>query len=301
MPEMSEDIVNAFIERIRDGAAGPANRSGGSFDIGRELARNGLSSTLRQLIRDARDQVQQQSRSGSAAGSSSAARSGWNSFIMEALDGFRADVSDIMKDLRDSDRTSVGPASLRPELQTESRFTTGSSDASQAASDGSLDDPAADEGLDGNFPDLPSDGRSADTSILDSLSGSQQTQLTVVMVTLVVCGFCLVGMAFHNHKRRVQDGQVRGPPPVMPADIRNRRDIVRVFHWLTQQRTPDAAPSWWHHRQALDALVKSQPRIQDPLEVLAGLYETARYCPQNHPLGPEQIQAARTALARCLS
>ena len=298
-----QDVINAIIEYLRNSkkrqerTEQQSSSTDRSFDIGRELSRSGVTSTLRHLIRDASKQVKQQSRSAGAATSSKDSRSGWNAFIMKALDGVREDLAEVVNDLRKSKR---GARARSTDLQALSQAGhTAQSDAGES-SEGLLQEPASAASETDSEPATYAAGGSAATSTPGRTSGSRETSMAIVLVALTVCAFCLATIAFHHYTQRERKARDSATPPVSPADIRKREDIVRVVHWLAR-RSPGTAPNWWHHRQALNALIQNQPGLHDPVQVLADLYETARYRPADRPLESTELQAARTALSGCLS
>ncbi len=81
----------------------------------------------------------------------------------------------------------------------------------------------------------------------------------------------------------------------LPQQLRNRRDIIRVFHAMALN-PKNAAESWWTHRQVEQQLVQKSPQQTEAVKTLVEVYEQARYLPEEYPLPPAQIAAAEHAM-----
>jgi hypothetical protein len=96
-----------------------------------------------------------------------------------------------------------------------------------------------------------------------------------------------------------------GPWPVPPDAVATRQDVVRAFEYLALLHLGPAAAAC-HHRLLAERLVTCSPALHgnkafDParrqaVEILAWLYEQARYAPDGETLSPEQLSEARHAL-----
>jgi hypothetical protein len=87
-------------------------------------------------------------------------------------------------------------------------------------------------------------------------------------------------------------------PPLKPADINSRADVVRAFHEFAL-RSAQSVQSWWTHRTVQQAILEKTPEYRAAVETLANTYEQARYLPVEQELSPEQLESARSALQQC--
>jgi len=147
-------------------------------------------------------------------------------------------------------------------------------------------------GLSPSVPSVP------DFSARDASRGASTVLVVVVCVVLAV----LVARTAHHfwHERLGGGGNWNlGPWPVRPQEVANREELVRAFEYLAllclgpQARTR-------HHLELAEQL-GAQPtldpdRRRQAAEFLAGLYERARYAPQEETLPPEDLAAARRTL-----
>ena len=83
-----------------------------------------------------------------------------------------------------------------------------------------------------------------------------------------------------------------------PSEIRSREDVIAAFHELVLN-PKQLVESWWTHRAAAQKLSAESPQQGNAVQTLAGIYEQARYLPDNVELPADKIQSARTALAEC--
>jgi hypothetical protein len=90
-----------------------------------------------------------------------------------------------------------------------------------------------------------------------------------------------------------------GPWPVHPSHVRSRADLVRAFDHLSLLLLGPAARTWNHVEVAEGlAAVPEQAAAdrQQAVGELAGLYERARYAPEDEPLPDEALATARRDL-----
>lgn len=116
---------------------------------------------------------------------------------------------------------------------------------------------------------------------------------------LLIAG--VAGLAFWMLRRTEQARQLAAARsvdhPPMPSSVRTREDVVQAFHAIAS-RTPQVASSSWTHREAAEALIQAKPANEFDVEVLADVYEHARYQPKEAEFGDEQIVKARRAVER---
>jgi hypothetical protein len=89
-----------------------------------------------------------------------------------------------------------------------------------------------------------------------------------------------------------------GSWPVAPGAVATRQDVIRAFEYLALVRFGPAAAAC-HHRQLAERLAEqdnANPGRRQAAEMLAWLYEQARYAPAAETLSSEQLSDARHAL-----
>jgi hypothetical protein len=89
-----------------------------------------------------------------------------------------------------------------------------------------------------------------------------------------------------------------GPWPVDPSRVVTRADLVRAFEHLSLLVLGPAVRTW-NHLAVADGLAGDGPdaaRRRNAAAELAGLYEQARYAPEDEPLGADVLTAARQDL-----
>ena len=90
-----------------------------------------------------------------------------------------------------------------------------------------------------------------------------------------------------------------GSWPVAPTDVSTRQELIRAFEYLVLLCLgPDACTC--HHRELADRLAAQEgddpARRRQAVEVLAWLYEQARYAPAEESLSQEELSEAHHAL-----
>jgi hypothetical protein len=90
-----------------------------------------------------------------------------------------------------------------------------------------------------------------------------------------------------------------GPWPVQPGAVSTRQDLVRAFEYLAFLCLGRDA-STCHHRELADRLARrddvDDARRRQAADLLAWMYEQARYAPADESLSPEELTEARHAL-----
>jgi hypothetical protein len=131
-------------------------------------------------------------------------------------------------------------------------------------------------------------------------SGSASTRQVILLLLLLAAGGFLLWRAV-GRLRTVPPaarGWRLGPWPIDPAHITTRAELVRAFEHLSLLLLGPAARTR-NHLAVAAALVGTGPdaaRRQNAAAELADLYEQARYAPEEGPLTPEQLAAARRDL-----
>jgi hypothetical protein len=90
-----------------------------------------------------------------------------------------------------------------------------------------------------------------------------------------------------------------GPWPVQPGAVSTRQDLVRAFEYLALLCLGRDASTCHHHELAhrlAEADDTDNARRRQAADLLAWLYEQARYAPAEESLSPEELTEARHAL-----
>ncbi|MGE3805523.1 MAG: hypothetical protein AB7K24_12680 [Gemmataceae bacterium] len=97
-----------------------------------------------------------------------------------------------------------------------------------------------------------------------------------------------------NHARA--EKRYLGKWPVRPDDIRDGQDLILAFEHLSLCRLGVEVRTW-NHREIAAALGCTDPEENRLAQLLADLYEQARYAPAGEPIPEEVLPSARRALA----
>jgi hypothetical protein len=123
--------------------------------------------------------------------------------------------------------------------------------------------------------------------------------LSLLMLGVIVLFLCKRGFDSNGLPGSGADAEWRlGSWPVPPNAVSSRQDVIRAFEYLALLRFGPAAAAC-HHRQLAERLAEQDsgnPGRRQAAEMLAWLYEQARYAPDGETLSPEQLSDARHAL-----
>lgn len=282
--------------------------------IKEELQRSGLKSTLQKILRQAREDIKnrpatESSTNGSAANNGAGGGSGllpeitpnMEKAIIRSLDSLGKEVLEYAKDgKRKTPKPSFESSfSSAPPLVDASQKP-GSSDAGDSWTK------QASDFFSNVVSPTPEPKPSQPSSASASSSDSSQAMPTVEFSWLpfVILGV-IVLLAFGFAKKSGIIGNGAAPKKdvrfvfgAQGSGLRTREDVVKAFHELALKPGHDAE-SWWTHEQ-FKQQVKSRVQLEDhPIEVLAEVYEQARYLPDDATLNEQQLEQARAALQRC--
>jgi hypothetical protein len=116
---------------------------------------------------------------------------------------------------------------------------------------------------------------------------------------MIVVLLCRRGLAARSQLGSGEGNEWRlGPWPVSPGNVSTRQDVIRAFEYLALLCFGPAAGAC-HHRELADRLAlqdSGNPARRQAAEMLAWLYEQARYAPAGEALSPEHLSDARHAL-----
>lgn len=123
--------------------------------------------------------------------------------------------------------------------------------------------------------------------------------LSLLMLGVIVLVICKMGFGVRTPEGPDNDSAWRpGPWPVRPSAVSTRQDVIRAFEYLALLRLGPAAAACHHHQLANLLIEQDDGNIgcRGAAEMLAWLYEQARYAPADADLSPEQLSDARHAL-----
>lgn len=158
---------------------------------------------------------------------------------------------------------------------------------------------------DAPVPSLPSFGGSSVS--LPSAPGADSGStvpalLSLLLLAVVVLLLSRMAARSQNQAGSREENWRLGPWPVAPNAVSTRQDLIRAFEYLALLSLGLAAHTC-HHRELAERLAEQDsgnPARRQAAEMLAWLYEQARYAPPGEPLSPEEMSDARHALC-CLA
>jgi hypothetical protein len=130
--------------------------------------------------------------------------------------------------------------------------------------------------------------------------GWMPAMLCLLMLGVTVLVLWKKGFGSNGQAGSGAEGEWRlGSWPVRPDSVSTRQDVIRAFEYLALLCFGPAA-AVCHHRQLAERLAgqdSTNPSRRQAAEMLAWLYEQARYAPDDETLSPEQLSDARHALS----
>ncbi|HZV06336.1 MAG TPA: hypothetical protein VE999_14750 [Gemmataceae bacterium] len=122
--------------------------------------------------------------------------------------------------------------------------------------------------------------------------------LSLLLLSTIVALLCMRGLALKSRLGSGEDEWRLGSWPVSPGEVSTRQDVIRAFEYLALLCLGPTAGAC-HHRELADRLAQQDgdnPARRQAADLMAWLYEQARYAPAGEPLSPELISDARHAL-----
>ncbi len=149
-----------------------------------------------------------------------------------------------------------------------------------------------------SLPNLGSPSVSMRTPSTVESDGWMPAMLCLLMLGVIVL-FLWKGFGSNGQTGSGAEGEWRlGSWPVSPDAVSTRQDVIRAFEYLALLCFGPAAATC-HHRQLAQRLAEqdsTNPSRRQAAEMLAWLYEQARYAPADEALSQEQLSDARHAL-----
>ena len=286
------------------------------IDIAKELEQRGFGNTLKQLVERAKEEAKKPRQpvpspddSQKIAGNSTTTPADMEKILKDAtgaaknadpelsqsmakmLDGLKDDLVEIAKDARFNDppERSRGERSMTRPAPSESNSMI---DTLRKSAAEILAGPARSSNS-GNT--ASSSASAASNAFSGEFDFTPVLVLAGVLAALAIAFFGLRHFKFGGNN--AAELQFAGPP-LKPADINSRADVVRAFHEFAM-RSAQSVQSWWTHRTVQQAILEKAPEHRAAVETLANTYEQARYLPAEQELTPEQLESARAALQQC--
>jgi hypothetical protein len=292
-----------------------------AIDIRQQLNERGLRGTIEKLVEKAREEsnarhrAQQQedadeTRIGQAEHggaqsdgdikSSESSTPGLQKSLTDLLGGLNDNMPDILKDAKLKDR----PAESRRKPESAGRSLPRDSSSPDSESQLKKWNDAA-SGLLSDLSQAPQAPASPDSASNGEASKDADSPLPIRSFFLTGLGLLglLAVVAFGLRRPLLKmvseaTGIAVTKRNGTPNEIRSREDVVSAFHALALN-SRQHVESWWTHRAVARKLVAASPLKENAVQTLAGLYEQARYLPDDVELPAGSIESARSALAQC--
>lgn len=272
------------------------------LDVRSELQQNGFAQTLRKMI----DQTREASRAapdGSAGASAggqdpgNGSLSGFEKSINRLFDGLRKDVAREASQVpapssNQTPATAATPQPSTPPPGPERRSTAGG--VIESVGNVFKEMAAAPDAQPRNA--RPRQERSSSGSSDSPSATSRSTgPLLLLLAALGFVWYFLPRVVTAVKESKLLRRSNSVGEVTSSADIRTREDVVRAFHQYALQ-SDMSVPTWWTHREVERQVADTTPDLKPSIQVLADLYELARYLPDEAELTPDQIGSARREL-----
>lgn len=270
------------------------------MDVRSELQQKGFAQTLRKLIDQSRAESLAESNgsTGTSAGGQETGKGSWSGLeksINRLFDGLRKDSA------RETTKPSAPSSTSMPVTAATPQPSTPPSAPERRSSAGKVF-----ESVGKVFNEMAAspDAQPRNARQRRSSSGSfglpNVTSRSTGPLLLLLAALGLVWYFLPRVVTAVKESQLlRRPNSVgevtSPADIRTREDVVRAFHQYALQSAM-SVPTWWTHREVERQVADTTPDLKPSIQMLADLYELARYLPCQAELTPEQIGIVRREL-----
>lgn len=151
-------------------------------------------------------------------------------------------------------------------------------------------------------PSLPSIGGSS--ASVPASSATSGDSWAPALISLLMLSLLLLLLAKRIARTKAQAGSGAGDAwrlgswPVAPNAVATRQDVIRAFEYLALLRLGPTAATC-HHRELAQRLAEQDNSLvgrRQAADMLAGLYEQARYAPVDETLSPEELSDARHTL-----
>lgn len=266
------------------------------LDVRTELQQNGFAQTLRKLIDQTREESRAESN-GSAGGQDTGdgSLSGLGKSITRLFDGLRKDIARDASEAPAPSSTPMPvitatpqPSSPPPGMERRSTAGTVFESVGKVFNEMAA---APDAKIAG-----PRQGRSPSGSSESQNATSRSTgPLLLLLAALGLVWYFLPRVVTAVKESQLLRSSNSAGGVTTSADIRTREDVVRAFHqYALQSAMP--VPDWWTHREVERQVADTTPALKPSIQVLADLYELARYLPGEAELTPDQIGMVRREL-----
>lgn len=270
------------------------------------LQDDGLRNTLKDILKDAKQSAKQEAASTTGPGdliADVAAATGMEDTVLEALGGMSEELVEIAKDAKFQN----GPPSQNPASQQSGSSATnqsssndksegsGSSKSSEEKSAFSQFTESATNAL-SNFSKTPetATGTAASSDMMPDLGGDNLPTLVIAVLLVAILIACLIiGKRLAPRTDTETSEQVLAS--LLKQGIRSREDVIQAFHQFAL-KPPHETQNWWTHSRVVETVVQQYPHHSARIQILASLYEQARYFPADEEFTDAQIQQAADAV-----
>ncbi|MEP3478914.1 MAG: hypothetical protein ABJZ55_06680 [Fuerstiella sp.] len=268
------------------------------------LQDKGFRNTLKNILKDAKQSAKQEAGSGDSPSdmiANIAAATGMEDTVLEALGGMTEELVEIAKDAKfqnsKSDNASHQQGSPNSSAN-ESLDAAGAPDDSKPKPEKSVFGKfteSASKAIN-NFSEAPSASASdsVTTDMLPDLGGGNFSTLVFILLLIIgLIGCLFVGSRLMPVNKPETSEQVLAT--LIKQGIRSKEDVIKAFHQFAL-KPPHETQHWWTHSKVVETVVHQYPQHSARIQLLAALYEQARYFPADSEFTDAQIQQAADAV-----
>lgn len=266
------------------------------------LQDKGLRNTLKDILKDAKQSAKQEGAAGGGPGdliANVAAATGMEDTVLEALGGMTEELVEIAKDAKFQSPTSGSATESQPsDGSTANNPASNTNETSKSPKEKSVFSQFTESASNAinNFSQAPqaSASSSATSDILPDLgSGSLSTLVFVLLVIIGLIGCLFVGTRLMPVAKPETSEQILAT--LLKQGIRTKEDVIKAFHQFAL-RPPHETQHWWTHSRVIEKVAHQYPQHSARIQILAALYEQARYFPADTEFTDAQIQQAADAV-----
>ena len=252
----------------------------------------GLRKTLKEILRNAKQSAKQNAKSDGGLGgviADAAAATGMEDTVWKTLSGMGDGLIEIAQNTKLKGGAANGSSDTgSPNANQQSKSSKEKSTLIQFAKSAST--------AMKNFSksSAPPSQDSATHSVLPSLKNAS----TWVIGLLLLIAAVLIGRLFAR-TRVTSTTETQTSEQVLSTllkqGIHSKKDVIQAFHQFALKPTHQAQ-HWWTHSRVVDNVIQQYPQHSTRIQILAALYEQARYFPDETVFTDAQIQQAADAV-----
>ena len=258
----------------------------------RAIQDKGLRKTLKEILRNAKQSAKQNAKSDGGLGgviADAAAATGMEDTVWKTLSGMGDGLIEIAKNTKLKGGAANGSSDTgSPNANQQSKSSKEKSTLIQLAKSAST--AMKDFSKSSEIPSQDS----ATHSVLPSLKNASTWGLGFLLLIAAV----LVGRLFAR-TRVTSTTETQTSEQVLSTllkqGIHSKKDVIQAFHQFALKPTHQAQ-HWWTHSRVVDNVIQQYPQHSTRIQILAALYEQARYFPDETVFTDAQIQQAADAV-----